>query len=107
MDTADKDEHRNAIVETARAMLAGRITFIEGARRISTLRFKADLEWDPDVLPFVAIDSETDALPVGDVQSHWNSEALAKLQPEVASAETWARDMGWPHCGALVRRFSG
>ena len=74
---------RRQVVEAARAMLAGTLSFIEGARRISDLRWFVDLpEFDPDMIRFVAIDSETDTLPLGDVT-------------------------GWAACQSLIARFSG
>ena len=99
---------RRRIVETARAMLNGRLSFIEGARRMSRLRLDADLpEFDPDMIRFVAIDSETDTLPLGDVQQYWQPAALAKLQPEIEQSEQWARENGWTACQSLIARFSG
>ena len=55
-DEAEVTATRQRIVETARAMLDGRLSFIEGARRMSRLRLDADLpEFDPDMIRFVAI----------------------------------------------------
>jgi len=65
----DPAQARRMIVSAARNMLAGTLSFIEGAREINRLRHYAELpDFDPDVLPFVAIDSETDALPFGKVR---------------------------------------
>jgi len=85
--------------------LSGALSYIEGARKIARLRFCADLEWDPDIVPFVGIDSETDALPMRD--SLWDPEALKDLQPKIDRAERWAREFGKEHCEQLVKRFGG
>ena len=107
-DEAEVTATRQRIVETARAMLDGRLSFIEGERRMSRLRLDADLpEFDPDMIRFVAIDSETDTLPFGDVRQYWQPAALAKLQPEIERSEQWARDTGWAACQSLIARFSG
>lgn len=94
------------MVATARAMLRGELSFIEGARRISSLRYRVGVEdFDEDMLPFVAIDSDTDTYPFGETRLLWNSEALAKLQPEIDRSEQWAREVGHEHCKNLVERF--
>jgi hypothetical protein len=89
----------------ARNILVGDISPIEGARAIVRSAHMDDLEWDEDVIPFVAIDSETDALPFGEVRALWKPESLEKLQPAIDSAEAWAREIAIPHCLKLVERF--
>jgi len=99
-------QSRLRIVETVAQMLAGSLSFIEGARRISGLRFDAEIPDDPDIVPFVMIDSETDALPLDpEVRKRWSPLALEKLQIEIDQAETWARQVGAPHCENLRARF--
>lgn len=99
---------RQRIVETARAMLQGQLSFIEGALRINGSRMNADLpELDPDMVCFLLIDSETDTLPFGDVRPLWQPAALAKLQPKIEQSEKWARETGWAACQSLIARFSG
>ncbi|QIG96926.1 MULTISPECIES: DUF2489 domain-containing protein [unclassified Bradyrhizobium] len=98
---------RRSIFEAAQDMLAGRLSYIEGARKICPARFAWGLdEWDPDLVPFVGIFSETDALPVGDERSLWQKSALEALAPEIARMEAWARKFGEPHSKSLVERFS-
>jgi hypothetical protein len=98
---------RRTIFEAAQDMLAGRLSYIEGARKICPARFAWGLdEWDSDLVPFVGIDSETDALPFGEMRSHWQASALKALEPEIAQKEAWARNVGDPHCRGLVGRFS-
>jgi hypothetical protein len=98
---------RQAILDAAQDMLAGRLTYIEGARKIVAARWTSKLdEWDADFLPFVGIDSETDALPFGEMRAHWQPAALDALQPEIDRMEAWARRFGEAHCRNLVARFS-
>jgi hypothetical protein len=102
-----EESFRQKIVITARKMLDGELSFIEGARVLIEFRFIGNTETtDPDMLAFVVIDSETDALPFGDVRAHWQPEALVRLQPEIESAEQWAREVGSDSCRNLIRRFS-
>jgi hypothetical protein len=98
---------RRAMLDAALAMLAGNLSYIEGARRLIAAKRLARLdEWDPDLLPFEGINSETDALPFGEMRNHWQAAALAALQPEIDRMEGWARQHGEPHCRNLVARFS-
>lgn len=102
----EAEQARVKMAETAQAMLNGTLSFIEGARQIASLREQAKLNrFDPDIIPFVAIDSETDALPFGPIRRLWAPDALAKLQPEIDAAETWAKDNGAEHCQTLIGRF--
>jgi hypothetical protein len=99
---------RRAIFNIAQDMLAGKLSYIEGARRIAAPWSAAKLDrLDADFLPFVGIDSETDALPFGEMRAHWQAAALKALQPEIDEKEAWAQQFGEPHCRNLVARFSG
>jgi hypothetical protein len=95
------------IVVTAQRMLDGELSFIEGARALLKFRSSGYIEIaDPDILPFVLIESETDALPLGDVRALWKPESLVRLQPEIEHAEQWARELGSASCRNLIKRFS-
>ncbi|MBT9446745.1 MAG: DUF2489 domain-containing protein [Hyphomonadaceae bacterium] len=101
-----KELSRQRLAEAVSRMLAGTLTFIEGARQISALRFDAELADDPDVLAFVGIDSETDDLPVTDeIRELWEPSALERLQPRIDQAEAWARKIGTTCCENLILRF--
>jgi hypothetical protein len=98
---------RRRIVQAAQDMLAGKLSYLEGARRIVAAATTARLdERDADLLPFVGIDSETDALPLGEMRKHWQAAALDALQPEIDEKEAWAREFGKRHCQSLIERFS-
>ncbi|CAN0628272.1 TPA: DUF2489 domain-containing protein [Burkholderia vietnamiensis] len=94
------------VVSTAQAMLDGQLSFLIGSRRLAGLRHEANAAADDtDFLAFVAIDSETDALPLGAVREHWDQNALAKLEPEIKEAELWASTVGTDACKSLIARF--
>lgn len=98
---------RRQVVETAKAMLRGQIGFLVGSRRLCALRHEVDVaDGDADFLTFVAIDTETDALPLGDLRQHWCAKALAALEPEIQSAEAWAAEIGSDACKSLIARFA-
>jgi len=106
--TSDIEEARLEIAVIAHLLLDGGLSFIEGARRISALRHAAGLgDFDPDIVPFIAIDSETDTLPFGDVRGLWAQAALEKLRPQIDRAEQWARETGRIHCQNLIDRLAG
>jgi hypothetical protein len=96
---------RRMIFDAATDMLAGNLSYIEGARKIAGARFAARLENDADLLPFVGIDSETDALPFGQMRALWQAAALDALGSEIERAEAWARQFGVAHCRSLVERL--
>jgi len=59
-------------------MLAGKLSYIEGAWEIVAAGTEARLdERESDLLPLVV--SETDALPLGEMRKHWQAAALDAL----------------------------
>ena len=97
---------RRQVVSTAQAMLDGQLSFLIGSRQLAALRHEIDTaDDDADFLIFVAIDSDTDALPLGTVREHWDQGALARLKPEIEVAELWASDVGADACRSLIARF--
>jgi hypothetical protein len=98
---------RQQVVSTAQAMLDGRLSFLIGSRQLAGLRHETDItDDDADFLIFVAIDSETDAFPLGSVREHWDQRALAKLEPKIKEAEFWASTVGADACRSLIARFA-
>ena len=97
---------REQVVEVASVMLRGELSVIEGSRLLSRLQFLvSSLDHDPDFIPFVGIDSETDKYPLGDFRRHWAKDALAKLDLERRAAEDHYRDWGLSSAQRLVDRF--
>jgi hypothetical protein len=98
------DPMTRRVVEIARAMLTGQVSFIEGSRGICEV-VPGGLRDDPDIIAFVLIDSETDALPVGAQQKLWQPKALEDLRPRIEQAEQWAKTTATAHCRNLIVRF--
>lgn len=86
-------------------MRDNKMSFLEGARQICSVACSLGLEKDPDISPFILVDSETDALPLGEQRKGWLPEALAKLAPELQQAEAWARSVGSKACESIISRF--
>jgi hypothetical protein len=98
---------RRMMRRAAQDMINGSLSFLEGAREIVAATMTARLhERDIDLLPFVGIVSETDALPIGPSRKDWQATALDALQPEIDLKEAWARKLAEPHCRSLVDRLS-
>ena len=98
---------RQYIVSTARAMLEGQLSFLLGSRLLAPLRPQTDAaRYDHDFLVFVAIHSQTHALPLGAVREHCDEHVLARLAPEIEEAEQWASTVGADACRSLIARFS-
>lgn len=84
-------EFRNAVRQKARDLIAAFLDrqrgAIETARNLIALRDDLGDECQASLGIFIAIDSETDALPVGPERQHWNTEALLAKDAEIAAAE--------------------
>jgi hypothetical protein len=76
-------EARRLLVSVARSMLAGKLSFMEGANQV--LRLKDQLggvrDGDDDFDCFVLIASETDHLPLEAQRPLWTVNALKRLAP--------------------------
>ena len=97
-------ETRTVIAETCQTMLGGGLSYIEGSRLICRLLESAKLErLEPPFVTFVAIESETDNVPVGKFKDQWHPEAKIRLDQEWENAEQYAKNMGEAACrGALT-----
>jgi hypothetical protein len=99
---------RDALVlaaQTARDMLQGNLSFIEGSRVLAKTAYTAGLDRDPDFVTMIAIDSETDSLPVERVRTLWDAGALSRIEDEITKAEEWARKCRETACRSIVDRF--
>jgi hypothetical protein len=97
---------RRRVAELARDILAGEVDVLDGSARIVSLRDELDIDRDDDdLMAFVVVDSETDALPVGAEALNWSEDALARKQPELERARSWAFDVVHQPCQNLVARF--
>jgi len=97
---------RQKAVEIASGILDGTIPVLEGCHLLASLQSEVDVaDSDPDFVIFDMISSEIDALPIGEVRAHWADEALARLEPKIQSAITWATPQALPACKSVMQRF--
>jgi hypothetical protein len=94
---------RAKIEETLNLMLTGQVSYIEGARIVNGWSHEAGFDrLSEPFVTFVAIDSETDAVPIGKVRDLWAADAVAKHLAEWESAEAWAQQCGEPACHKVL-----
>jgi hypothetical protein len=99
---------KKGIVEAARQILAGRLDPLEGCRLIVRSRAGlTDVERnDPNLVVLVAIESETDQFPLGEVRQRWNAVALVEQdrqrQEYLSRNDHHLREA----CQALVETFA-
>jgi hypothetical protein len=98
---------RDKALEVARSILQGKLGIIEGARLLSMLAHDLVPDWavDPDFVVFVALDSETDHLPVGAERQLWEATALVERDAIVSRIEADARREVGTACRNILRRF--
>ena len=86
-------------------LIDGKLSVIESARALSKLTYWTGLVADPDLGTFVAIDSETDTLPMGEVRKYWATSALEREDVEIAKAEDLYRSSAIEAAQRLAERF--
>jgi hypothetical protein len=97
---------RGRVVDVARQMVMGTLGIIAGSRELSRLMHEvSDDELDADFQFFVALDFETDHLPLGAVRAEWATEALVEKDEQIRRFEAEARDEAVQHCERLIVRF--
>ncbi len=95
------------LVKAAKELDAGHVNFIDGIRRIMSLKWSvSQLDHDPDFSTFVAVDSESDHLPGAEQRHLCNQAWLKECDLQAARLEAfWGREVR-AACAALVTRFS-
>lgn len=79
------------ILSLAKQFLAGQLGVIAASRKLIPLRHEVEPELAEALLVFTGIDSESSALPIGDVQHHWSPKTLAHKDLEITEVENFHR----------------
>ncbi|SRR5579885_2112480 len=87
MGSTYKIECQRLLIDTLEALLSSRIGVVEASRAVCSARSALQQETNPLFTPFVAIESETDQFPLGQVRTLWASEAVARYDQERMLAE--------------------
>jgi len=97
---------RSEVAKVARELRDGCISVVEGAWRLSALQREVTrADFDDDFMLFVAIASETDHLPVGEVRRRYSKAALQKADSEIKKVEEFYRAKVAEACEKLLVRF--
>jgi hypothetical protein len=95
-------------VQLATKALDGSMSAIVAVRALLPLLGRLGLPREDEIIEtLVAIESETDALPVGHERREWASEVLRSRAADIASAEEWARNTGREAFNAVLQRWRG
>src|SRR4029078_6496091 len=102
LDEARKVFLQGKLVALCEAVLAEEIGIIAPSRRIHRLVFQLPGTRDDEFNLFVAIDSDTDHLPVDRERRNWSTEALERKDKEIAEAESFYKDQVAEQCKSLL-----
>lgn len=100
--------NRRQLTALARAMLAGELSFFEGALQVVNIKHRLSgiADDDPDFRIFLVILSETDHLPHEAQRPLWSATSLDALETEFRRAEKWAKCVTERACKNLIARFT-
>jgi hypothetical protein len=96
---------RGKVVAICESILREQIGVIAGSRRITSLGFELFDKHDEDFMAFVAIDSETDHLPVDRERKNWSNDSLERKDKEIAEFESVSKEDAFKACQKLIERF--
>jgi hypothetical protein len=98
---ASESEHQRA-KEIAQSVLDGRTTVLEAVRELVSLTHTDAIADVEDRKFIIAVESETDHLPVGEVRKLWASYTLKEKDVEIAGAEELYRTDFLHTCRRIV-----
>jgi hypothetical protein len=87
----------------ARGLISGELGTIAVARELNSFGDGVEPEIGELLNVFVAIHSETDALPIGKERSLWAKQALERFDLEIKAAEQRWRDKAFAASKELIR----
>ena len=90
-DSEGRARAKSQILALAKQLLSGQLGVIAASRELSPLRHEVEPEIAQVLVAFTAVDSETDALPIGEVRQYWSPEALERKDREITEAEKFYR----------------
>lgn len=102
---------RGKVVAICGAVLNEEIGVIAGSRILCGLEhelFQREVgrfQYEEDFIPFVAINSETDHLPVDYERANWGVEGLRRKDEEIAKAEAFYKADAFEARRKLIARF--
>jgi hypothetical protein len=102
MNRRASEWERQRAREIAAAALAGRVTTLEAVRELYPLAHTDAIFEEEDRVLIIAIDSETDDLPIGKVRELWAPDALEEKDREIKRAEELYKDQFLEACKRIA-----
>jgi hypothetical protein len=97
----------DAVVETARALVAGSVGVVEATRRFMELAAELDAFDDEDFVYFIELDSRSDGFPLGIAREQWSVTALEREDLARRKYEDAVHGEAVAHCRSLIARYTG
>lgn len=100
---------KRQIARTAQQILVEEIGLVDGCRRLIKLFNSLDPEeWDGELFnPIIAVESETEYVPVGELRSMWNPQALAIKEAQAKTYLDQVKDWIYQACRGLIDKYEG
>jgi len=96
---------RKEITDTCLLLMTEGIGFIEGCRKLVSLRNQYDLVEDLSFSPFVGVVSETDDYPDESVRENFNEDYLKRIDKEIMDYVLDVRPSIIEACSILIEKY--
>ena len=106
IDRRSSESERRTARDIAQAVLDGRTTTLEAVRGLVSLAHTDAIADVEDRRFIIAIESETDNLPVGTVRNLWAADALKQKDVEIARAEELYKSDFFETCRRIANSHS-
>lgn len=93
------------VIAICEVILSEEIGIISGSRKLKGLSRLISDDHDEDFMIFIAVDSETDHLPVDWERKNWSIEALQRKDLEIEEYEKDFKEIVFSACKKLMKRF--
>jgi hypothetical protein len=94
------------VAQICKNYLSGDSTLIETSRELVRYAHRLRETNDPDFIFFIAVDSETDHLPVGKWREGWAADSLEKKDKEVKEIEAFYRSDAMSAAQSILNKFN-
>jgi len=95
-----------AVAQICKSYLSGNFSLIETSRELVSYAHRLREINDPDFIFFIAVDSETDHLPVGKWREGWAADSLEKKDKEVKEIEAFYRFDAITAAQSILSKFN-
>jgi hypothetical protein len=104
MDRCASESERQRVREIAQEVLERRTTILEAVRKLYPLAHTDAIANEDDRILVIAIESETDDLPIGEVRKLWAPYALEAKNAEIVRCEELWKPQFLEACKRILGR---